>query len=130
MLEGYEEFKALLDDKNIKMKNDKFNTTIQDFSFQWIFKDEDIEFKTLQKILEIKVIILKTCLDSDMKFIIVCFERNLIILNQTCSTIIKVIFSRSKEDSVYFFPNHRTNKSSYFESEIQNLMKSLDINNK
>lgn len=97
MIPGYEGFKNLLINKNVKMQNPKFDKTIQKFHLLHIPLDNII---TNQQILEYidksEIIIMDTYTINNIKYLICCITSLIIIINPTEEAIINSIYSKNK----------------------------------
>lgn len=65
--------------------------------------------------------------NSNNKFIIICFEYHLIIIDKSQQFIIKTLLSRNNEDKLYFVPKTNSKQISFFEQEIDSFTNYLKI---
>lgn len=132
MIQGYREFKDLLDKGEVIISNKRFERTLKNFSFHQIQKKAIYDEQMIQKINKSKVIIIDTCISMGNVYNIICYERELVITDHSHQSLFKTIFSRNNEDKVYFVPKifPKCHKYSNFMEEISNFKEHFQINSK
>lgn len=136
MIPGYQDFKSLSDNQNIKMLNPKFNNSIKRIHFLQINNNLDLTREIQYKIKKGNFIIVDNFKISSCEYFVFCFADQLIILNSENRLLLKSLFefdlneekffflseSRQLFLSIFHFKNGIKNSTKNLLSEIQNFI--------
>lgn len=103
-------FKGCLKNRKFRIRNPYLNEVIYDFSFHFVANDNGVSQKINNLYNHSKVMMIDKCEYSNQQYIIICFDKKVVIINEKEISLLNIFFQKNNESNLYILSKNINDK--------------------